>query len=321
MAEIVLCNTSLKPESLNAQCGVNADDIMSFSYTDSHVINSYTPYLVGQTPTTMDRNIASCLSPAPVARELTNLSLSFGADNTQALADITAKLREYNVGLMGASTSVYANRMNGFGKAVREYQDALMAYRKAIKTNTAAKHLAKQKAVKAFQKLQINFRHELAAVTAQTQSRRGTPLTNVTRATNIARSSRNATKLNVTSQVQANNLVKFSQHAKVLGNGLAVIDFGSRVGNIHNTYQSGGNWEREMFIESSSFATSAIAGTLAVNAGLALLMVATPVGWVGLIIGGIAIAGTAAAVSIGMNHVVKENSGEVYDGIMDWVNP
>jgi hypothetical protein len=44
-----------------------------------------------------------------------------------------------------------------------------------------------------------------------------------------------------------------------LGNGLAVIDFGSRVGNIHNSYQAGGNWERDFFIESSSFAASAIA--------------------------------------------------------------
>ena len=321
MTEIVLCNTPQNPESLNSQCGINADEIMSLSHHNSPVINSYTPYLVGQNPTAVDKNILSCLSPMPVSRELTNMSLSLGADNTIALAEITAKLRDYNIGLMGASTSVYANRINGFGKAVKEYQDALMDYRKAIKTNAAVKLVAKQKVEKAFQKMQIGFRQELAAVTAQSRARRGVPLTNVTRATNIARSSRTATKLNVTSQVQANNLVKFSQHAKVLGNGLAVIDFGSRIGNITNTYKSDGNWEREMFIESSSFATSAVAGTLAVNVGLAILMVVTPVGWVGLIIGGLAIAGTAAAVSMGMNHVVKENAGDVYDGIMDWMNP
>lgn len=79
--------------------------------------------------------------------------------------------------------------------------------------------------------------------------------------------------------------MKFSQHAKFLGNGLAVIDFGGRVGNIHNSYKAGGNWEREMFIESSSFVAATVVGTLAVDAGgaaLAFLMVATPVGWVGL---------------------------------------
>ena len=44
-----------------------------------------------------------------------------------------------------------------------------------------------------------------------------------------------------------------------------------------------GNWEREMFIESSSFAASAATGIGVVNAGgaaLMLLMVATPVGWI-----------------------------------------
>ena len=232
---------------------------------------------------------------------------------------MTRKLQEYNVGLMGASTSVFANRMGGFAGAVKEYQQALMTYRSAIKSNAASKVLAKQNAFNAFQNLQIRFKHELSAINAGVNSRRGTPLSSPTRATNIARSSRNVAKLKVTSQVQANNLVKFTQHAKLLGNGLAVIDFTSRVGNIHNEYQSGGEWERELFIESSSFTASAIAGTLTVNAGLGLLMVATPVGWIGLIVGGVAIAGAAAATSMATNYVVKKDAGGLYDSIMNWI--
>ncbi|QUM87335.1 hypothetical protein HWV03_14665 [Moritella sp. 36] len=123
----------------------------------------------------------------------------------------------------------------------------------------------------AFQKMQQGFHHELKAVTGANKSARGTPLTSGTRATNIARSSRNVAKLNIVSQVQTSNLVKFSQYTKFLGNGLAVIDFGGRVGNIHNSYKAGGNWEREMFIESSSFALSALTGTAVVNAGSAAL--------------------------------------------------
>lgn len=224
---------------------------------------------------------------------------------------------------MGASTSVYANRLGGFAGAVKEYQDALMAYRGAIKSNAAAKAIAKQKAFKAFQNLQFRFKHELNAINAGVRARSGTPLSSATRATNIAQSSRNVAKLNVTSQIQAHNLVKFTQHAKFLGNGLAVIDFASRVGNIHNEYKAGGEWERELFIESSSFAVSALTGTAVVNVGaaaLGLLVVATPIGWVGLIVGGVAVAGTAAAASIGMNNVVKNNSGGVYDSIMKWIS-
>ena len=262
------------------------------------------------------------LSPAPVSRELTNLSLTLGEENTLALADITAQLQSYNIGLMGASTSIYANRIGGFAGSVKNYQDALMQYRKAIQTNPAAKAVAKQKAITAFQKMQIRFRHELNVVNTGVKSKKGTPLTSVTRGTNIARSSRSVAKLNVTSQVQANNLVKFSKHAKALGNGLAIIDFGSRVGNIHNSYKAGEEWERELFVESSSFAAGATVGVISVNAGvsaLGFLMVATPIGWIGLVIGGLAVAGVAAGVSMGTNSFIKENAGSKYDELMRWL--
>jgi hypothetical protein len=74
-----------------------------------------------------------------------------------------------------------------------------------------------------------------------------------------------------------------------------------------------------MFVESSSFALSAIAGTAAVNIGsvaLGFLVVATPIGWVGLVVGGVAVAGIAAATSIGINQVVKEDAGGIYDSII-----
>ncbi|MCP4488487.1 MAG: hypothetical protein GY820_14380 [Gammaproteobacteria bacterium] len=92
---------------------------------------------------------------------------------------------------------------------------------------------------------------------------------------------------------------------------------------MHNSYKSGGEWERDLFIESSSFVASAGAGILAVNAGtaaLGFLMVATPIGWVGLIIGGVAVAGAAAAASITMNDIVKGKGGGLYDNIMGKVN-
>ncbi len=73
-----------------------------------------------------------------------------------------------------------------------------------------------------------------------------------------------------------------------------------------------------MFIESVSFASSATAGIVAANAGSAVLtffMIATPAGWVGLIVGGVVI-GAAAAASIGMNNISKRNAGPWYDNLM-----
>jgi len=323
MSEILLCNQPMKADFLSNSCGIDSDLIHGRGCSKPDSISAFTPYVLGQELSVQDSQSISALSAPKVANNLTNLSLSFGGDNTVALAEVTKKLQEYNVGLMGASTSVYANRLGGFAGAVKEYQDALMSYRGAINSNAASKAVAKQKAFKAFQNLQIRFKHELNTINAGVKALRGTPLSSATRATNIARSSRNVAKLNVTSQAQANNLVKFTQHAKFLGNGLAVIDFTSRVGNIHNSYKAGGEWERDLFIESSSFAASAGAGMVAVNVGtaaLTLLVAATPIGWVGLVAGGLAVAGTAAAVSIGVNSYTKENSGSTYDNIMKWLS-
>ncbi len=319
MSEILLCNQSLSPDDFQRQCGVNIDNISAFSCKRPRIASANTPYMSSDESSGIGQSILGQLSPSPVARELTNLSLSYGGDNVVALADITQKLKEYNVGLMGASTSVYANRIGGFAGSVKDYQSALMQYRQAVESSSPTKAAAKQKAHAAFQKMQSQFRNELKVVSGQVKARRGTPLTSADRATNIAHSSRNVAKLNVTTQIQANNLVKLSQQAKFLGNGLAVIDFGSRVGNVHNSYQAGGNWERDLFIESTSFALSAGTGVVAVNVGtaaLGFLMVATPLGWVGLVIGGVAVAGTAAAVSMGVNTAIKENSGSWYDSLM-----
>ena len=85
---------------------------------------------------------------------------------------------------------------------------------------------------------------------------------------------------------------------------------------MQNAYKAEGDWEKELFVESSSFVASALAGTIAVNVGTKALMfltVATPVGWVGLIV-------VAATASMAMNYAVKENSGGWYDDIMDWVD-
>ncbi len=58
------------------------------------------------------------------------------------------------------------------------------------------------------------------------------------------------------------------------------------------------------------------AGIIAAKTGTAALMfftVATPADWVGLIV-------IAAAASMGMNYLVKEEGSDWYDDIMDWVD-
>jgi hypothetical protein len=113
MSEILLCNQSLSPQNLQNQCGISIDRISAFSCTKPTMAAANTPYIIGNNNSGASRSILSQLSPLPVAKGLTNLSLSYGGDNVVALAEITAKLKDYNIGLMGASASVYANRIGG----------------------------------------------------------------------------------------------------------------------------------------------------------------------------------------------------------------
>ena len=132
---------------------------------------------------------------------------------------------------------------------MQHYQNSLQTYRdvmhgKGVPGVTPAS--AGQAIHAAFANLQERFRYELwmTSLSQKKPPRKDTPLTNSTRAMNIARSSRHIQKLQLTSAVQATALGRFSQYGKVLGNGLVLVDMGSRVGNIHNEYKADGDWER-----------------------------------------------------------------------------
>jgi len=120
--------------------------------------------------------------------------------------------------------------------------------------------------------------------------------------------------MQIEASAQAGAVGRFSKYGKALGTGLVAVDFASRIGNVQNTYKAEGNWERELFIESSSFAASVWAGGAIAKAGVGFFVLATPVGWVGLIV-------VAAATSLTANYLIKEKSGSVYDRVMEWLSP
>ncbi|WP_078082817.1 hypothetical protein [Microbulbifer mangrovi] len=316
MSTLLLCNRELTSPDIQQACNLNLQQLSAPHCPTPKFAQANTPYLLNGHNSAQGKRIQALLAPSQVARPITEMSLTFGEDNTLAIAAMMEQLKDYNLALTGASTSVYGERINGFAKSVKEYQVALLAYRDAKLSKADNHSQLKQLAHRAFQRMQLQFRAELNAVTDHIRSRRGTPLTSAERGTNIARSSRNAAKLQFTSEIEAHKLVRFSQYTKLLGNGLAVVDFGSRVGKVHNSYQAGGNWEKELFIESSSFAASATAGALIAKAGVTFLLTATPLGWTALIATGLIVAGTAATASVLVNDQVQKNSGQLYDKIM-----
>lgn len=316
MSNILLCSRPTKTDFLHQACAINANEIQGLSCSKPSTLAPYTPYVLGEKAHSIESQLLVGLAEPKVAKNLTDISLALGEDNTLVLAEVTQKLQEFNIGLIGNSTTLYGHQIEGFGKALKSYQEALMNYREAIKFNTEAKGLAKQQVLNAHQKLQITFKHEFNAITTRVKAKRGTPISNPQRAMNIAQSSRNVAKLEVTSNIQANNLIQFAKYTSYLGNGLALIDFSSRVGNIYNEYQVEGDWERELFVESLSFAASTYTASSIVTAGATLIMVATPTGWA-IIVGGLLLTGTAAAASITMNNFLKKHGSQIYNYLMN----
>jgi len=331
MAEIILSNRRICPTIMESTFGIPMDNLEGLAFSKPRYIYPYTPYLVSDYCGPMDRSILSRLYHPDAATELTNLSLSFGGDNVVALAEIVETLRAHLAGMAGTAGSVYSQRMGDLLRAVQKYQDALMKYRevwqqaKKSGSRLLSRQVleARQKVMAAFKEMQAKFGEELKKLTQQMRSRRGTPLTSARRGMNIAESSRTVAKLHVTDTVQASRLVRFAGYTKFLGNGLAVIDFGGRAGHVHNTYQEGGDWERELFVESSRFAASALAGSGVAKAGafgLGLIMLSTPVGWVGLVVGGLVIVGCSVAASVAVDRYVNDLSRDKYDPILEWID-
>ncbi len=317
MAEILISSQSWNKPQFKQMCGESLNEMQCSS--SEGVMWPYEPCTVGQTTREEERIIRALYCGNP--QNIHKLSATAGQENIVGLSEAMVKLHDTTAAMAGSTAAVHASRGNEFVLAVQRYQNTLLAYRDVVqgKGATGATNASAGLAISAaFEQMQKQFQRELR-MTASSQralARKGIPLTNITRAMNIARSSRRIEKLLLTSTVQAGAVGRFSKYGKVLGNGLIVVDVASRVGNVRNTYKSDGNWERELFIESSSFALSAGTGGLAVYAGttaLTFLTVATPVGWVGLIV-------VAAVASMGMNYVVKEESGGWYDDIMGWIN-
>ncbi len=317
MTEILISSQIYNKPQFRQMCGEPLEELHC---NGQHgVMWAYRPYTIGRITPADGGLIAPLLCANP--KNIHALSATLGQDNVVGVSKVMVMLRDSTAALAGSAASVHAARGNTFTAAVRHYQDTVLAYHDVMHGKGApgvTLASAGQAIHAASANLQKKFQYELwmTSLSQKSAPSKGTALTNSTRAMNIARSSHHIQKLQLTSVTQATALARFSKYGKVLGNGLVLVDVGSRVGNIHNEYKADGDWERELFIESSSFVASAWAGSATVGAGSTALMfltIATPVGWVGLIV-------VAAAASMGMNYMVKERSGGWYDKIMEKVN-
>lgn len=322
MSQFILCDRTFYPDALESRCGLRVADLADQLCSPPKRIDPYTPYLVSGTGDANSQRIQTMLT-RPQAKKIVELSNMCGADNVLALSTLFNRLSENladdkSTAVIGATTDAYNNRAKNFSGSVKQYQNSLLIYRDAVKSESADIGIAKKSAEAAFSEMQSKFQIELSQIKS-TAGSRGTPLNSLQRGLNIARDSRNITRLNLGSSLETSQLLRFTGYATALGNGVAIIDLASRIGNVRQSYASGGNWEREMFIESASLGASAGVGYMAGIAGaaaLGFLVALTPLGWIGLIV---VIAGVGYA-SYKTNEIVKRNAGTWFDKSQEILN-
>ncbi|TDT44414.1 hypothetical protein DES49_0516 [Halospina denitrificans] len=218
---------------------------------------------------------------------------------------------------VAAGTQAGRERLNGFQKAVADYQKALLDLRDRMKTDTGpgrGARLAKlrQNARVAFQNLNEQYATELDryAPEAFRAKNRGTALSNAKRGITLAERSAGSAKvdphLQVTDMIQASRIRYLAGALNVLGRIAPVADAGLRTHKVTSVREEGGEWLRESVAQMTGFgfagALGGIAGKATYVGGTAIaakagLLLVGPVGWaaVGTILLVTAVTGFTAA--------------------------
>lgn len=255
--------------------------------------------------------------PPAERRQIARLNKDFGVEVVDALAEFyqlqllpavqsvnrftqnTAipLLKKEMAGFAGAAATAVESRLKGFSGYVAKYQLALEQYRAAYQSKASAAErrvLAKQVA-KAQAAVNQRFHGEIQrimATNAAKTGKRGTVWTNPERAMGLARGSKTDAAIQLQSSHNFKRVQQFQRGANVLGKGVIALDAGLRISKVHDTYQVGGDWQRELSREMAGFGFGVAAGAYfgaAATTALTFALIATPAGWVVAILGGLAV--------------------------------
>ena len=164
------------------------------------------------------------------------------------------------------------------------------------------------------------FQAEINKYLNRIKNKKGTVYTNAERGIGQAKGSRTIKPIQFTTTAEFKNLRAFETGANILGKGLIVLDAGIRANNVHTGYLSGKDWQKRAAVETAGFGVSAAAGiaagTAVIESGLAIALLATPVGWVFIIGASITVGIIAAKAGDEMGQLAANKS---YD-FGTWLN-
>ncbi|SEA86725.1 hypothetical protein [Alkalimonas amylolytica] len=235
----------------------------------------------------------------------------------RALRTQSAKLSKEMPTLTGAVMTSVERRLDLFGKYTLRYQQALENYRVAFQSKVRGaplRQLAKN-VHQAHQQLNAKFRSEIQRLVMQQQTTnaKANAWTDPNRALNQARSGRSDQAIRLQEHTNLQRMHQFLRTANQVGRGMLVLDAGIRVSDVRQVQQDGGDWHRSLAQQMTGFGLGGAAamslGGLAVQA-LTVMLMATPYGWVYVIVGGVVVGLTAGYLADAWG---KWAAGTLYD--------
>ncbi len=219
---------------------------------------------------------------------------------------------------MGVSVGAMGHRLSKLQITIKNYQIALENVRQAYRSKMPKAEVMKfeRAARKIHTRLNTEFQSEISKRLASARARKANIWNHADRGINFAKDSRTTKPIQISSARELRTLNKFAGATKLAGNGLLLLDVHSRASGVRNTFESGGNWEKQALQETVGFSAGFAAGSAVVPtayaAGVAIALAFTPIGWAVVI--GVGVAATAALVVGGtVDFIGKGVTGAVYD--------
>lgn len=180
--------------------------------------------------------------------------------------DLTATTQNTN-GLAGMGTAVLAARADSFEKAIAAYQHALIQlndYHRVGRVAAQRKLELHNRVIAAYENLNHYYQQELRRIvpTDRFMKNKGSALSNAERGVTLAERPRGR-GIHVADIHEGQQVSKFAKGIRYAGKSAVVLDAGFRVNTAHNTYVNGGDWQRELAVQSGGMSASATTGWLA----------------------------------------------------------
>jgi len=221
-------------------------------------------------------------------------------------------------GLVGTTSAAARARLNGFQRALLEYQEALLALQKrtqmTVKGVPITSFGAEKRVREAYQALEGKFAAEFSLYVDRLDrsKNKGTALSNSDRGILLANRSaggRADHRLFVADAVQAGRIRWFAGFFRGLGRGAVVLDAFLRYSDIKTVHANGHDWIRESVKQTTGFSFAAVfggaAGNFAIKQGTAvgghlLTQVGSRLGGqLAIRAGAVGVAGLASAGPVG----------------------